>query len=86
MDKLGPVFAKKMKKMGISKKIEASLVCEEAQKNIQKFFSESDFEILYFKKGTLTISVKSAVIAQEVMLKKNFFMNDKIKKYVVKII
>jgi len=67
--KVGAILPKSIKRAGISRQLEASMICEQADKEIKRIFGEkigSQSKALYYKDNTLTLAVLSSVLAQEI--------------------
>lgn len=63
---------KKINQLGIKKKVEAALVCEEAEKTIKETFGKESLKFIavkFFRNETLTLEVKSGPWASEIQSK-----------------
>jgi hypothetical protein len=67
MGNLGSILNEHAKRLGIEKQVEAVGVVEAATKEIEKYISREDFEVISFKAGALKIWAKSSVVAAEIM-------------------
>jgi xanthine dehydrogenase iron-sulfur cluster and FAD-binding subunit A len=68
MGNLENIFDKRLKQLGIKNKVEASLIVEEAQKEIERVFKQRGVENLKaisFKKGVLKIGATNNLWAAE---------------------
>jgi len=76
---VGNILNKKIKqKPGLSRQIQASLVCEEFDKIIDNKWGDkvkNKAKAMYFKDNVLTIACLSSVMAQEIKLYENEIIN-----------
>lgn len=69
---IGSLLPRNIKRAGIGRQIQASLVCQEFDRLLARFFVHeiaSQAKALYFKDNTLTIAVLNCVLAQELKFK-----------------
>lgn len=75
--KLSAILPKTIKRAGISRQIEASMVCEAADEAVKRIFGEElarQARALYFKDNWLTLAVLSSVLAQEIRFREDEIM------------
>lgn len=77
MGNLDDAIKKHAKRLGIDRQVEAVGIVEKAQKEITKYISEEDFEVISYNRGTLKIKVVSSVVANELQMK-NKELKDKL--------
>ncbi len=67
MDSVGSLLPKVLKKRGLHKHAEASLIVQQAQEWLEKKLPRfiQDLKVISFKDGTLTISCANSIAAQE---------------------
>lgn len=81
--KVGAILPKTVKRAGISRQIEASMICEAVDKEIRRIFGEElgrQARALYFKDNWLTLAVLSSVLAQEIRFREGeilTFLNER---------
>jgi len=75
--RIGNLLPGMAKRAGISKQLEASMICEATDKEIERIFGKEmggRGRALYFKDSTLTMAVLSAAMAQEIRFREKEIM------------
>lgn len=87
--KIGAILPKNIKRSGISRQVEASIVCGAVDKELIRIFGEelgNQARALYYRDKTLTLAVLSSVLAQEIRFREGEildFLDDKFGPQVV---
>ncbi|MBU4512827.1 DUF721 domain-containing protein [Patescibacteria group bacterium] len=69
---IGKLLPKSIKRAGLSRQVEASLICSEFDNLIKHVFSPqilNQVKAMYFQNNTLTIAVLNSTLAQEIKLR-----------------
>lgn len=69
MGNLDNILKNNLKRMGIARQVEAVDVVERATKELEKYISKEDFEVISFNRGILKVKVVSSVVASEVQMR-----------------
>lgn len=75
--RIGNLLPGMAKRAGISKQLEASMICEAADKEMERIFGKEmggQGRALYFKDNALTVAVLSSVMAQEIRFREKEIM------------
>ncbi|NQU78124.1 DUF721 domain-containing protein [Candidatus Falkowbacteria bacterium] len=81
--KIGAILPKNIKRTGISRQVQASMVCGAVDKEMVRIFGEelgNQVKALYLKNNVLTLAVLSSVLAQEIRFREPeilAFLNNK---------
>ena len=69
LEKVQNLLPRMVQRAGISRQLEASMVCEAVDKEIKRIFGDrlgGQAKALYYRENTLTLAVLNSVLAQEI--------------------